>query len=371
MAEKTTIPIPKIRAYRIGAADDIRPLSSYLITDFVEGVPINVFNWRWVPDWKRTRILASLADIYMQLRRLEFPAIGSLARHPDGARVDQLPASTDVNKLRSGGVRTSRIESRYGGEDGPLRSADKYISMLLDMADAGFAESQRRIVSSERSGDLSLYHLDLFRKHAQGWTDHGLDRGPFVLAHGNMSITKVILGRESQIVGVLGWGWSRVVPRQLFHPPLWIHPQHIFPRALTTPSVYTEYLGYFDQLVAIMRQKEQERYGNELLSNEWTAAKENAGFMVAYVLENQHMINDICSGTLLGDCKDQKEMMSRVEAFILEDPNRRAMVQRKHAKYELDLAAVRSAKRGQRVEALTNNRSVVRETPRCALPTPV
>jgi hypothetical protein len=50
--------------------------------------------------------------------------------------------------------------------------------------------------------------------------------------------------------------------------------------------VYKDYLKDFHQFVGIVRTQEREKYGNELLADEWSKAKENSGFLVANALEN-------------------------------------------------------------------------------------
>ncbi len=69
VAEKTTIPIPKLHAYRLGVADDNRPLSSFLILEYVEGKQLDYFKYRALSDEQKHRLFVSLADIYIQLRR--------------------------------------------------------------------------------------------------------------------------------------------------------------------------------------------------------------------------------------------------------------------------------------------------------------
>ncbi len=106
--------------------------------------------------------------------------------------------------------------------------------------------------------------------------------------------------------------------------------------ALSSPSIYTDYLEQLDQLVAIMRIQERERYGNELLSNEWTEAKKDGGFVVAHALQSWQEIHRFCHFTLTGFGR-RRETDKRIEAFMQEDPDRQALVARRRAEYEADV----------------------------------
>ena len=70
-------------------------------------------------------MFASLADIYIQLRRPEFTSIGSLLRHTDGIEVGEKAISVEVNKLEMEGARPLLIQASYSDENNLLKSADK------------------------------------------------------------------------------------------------------------------------------------------------------------------------------------------------------------------------------------------------------
>jgi len=60
--------------------------------------------------------------------------------------------------------------------------------MLLPIADNAFARG-RGTVSELEEGEDQLYHLHMFRHHAEEWIDRNLDHGPFVLVHGDLEIS--------------------------------------------------------------------------------------------------------------------------------------------------------------------------------------
>lgn len=98
----------------------------------------------------------------------------------------------------------------------------------------------------------ALYHLDMFRRFVQDeWLNRSSDPGPFVLIHGDMEPFNLLISRDAEIVGVLDWEWSRVVPVQFFKPPLWLRMPDI--TLLAWDIAYKDYLKGFDELLAAVR----------------------------------------------------------------------------------------------------------------------
>jgi len=63
IAEKTTIPIPKIHAYAFG--DGPEPFPSFLILGYVEGQKLTYADVKKLSDEHRIRLYTSLADMYV------------------------------------------------------------------------------------------------------------------------------------------------------------------------------------------------------------------------------------------------------------------------------------------------------------------
>jgi hypothetical protein len=160
------------------------------------------------------------------------------------------------------GLQPSKIQASYYSNDGILTSANDYMAMLLQIADNAFVKG-RSSVFQEDQGKDALYHLYMFRQYAEGWIDRSLDQGPFILVHGDLEPFNLIVNENMEIVSVLDWEWSRVVPRQLFKPPLWLkNPDTTW---LAWDLAYNNYLKSFEEFCTIMRIREYEKYGNELV----------------------------------------------------------------------------------------------------------
>jgi hypothetical protein len=225
------------------------------------------------------------------------------------------------------GLQPSKIQSSFYNDKDSLTSANDYVAMLLEIADNAFAESRNSVFERDQ-GEDALYHLHIFREYAKGWMDRRLDQGPFVLVHGDFEPFNLIVNDDMDIVSVLDWEWSRVVPLQFFKPPLWLKNPDT--TKLAWDFVYQDYLKSFDQFLKIVRTRECEKYGNELLFSEWAKAKEDSGFLVANALENWTDIDWFANRYINWKCyKNKGNLDERVKAFMKENPAHETLIERK------------------------------------------
>lgn len=322
IADKTDIPIPKIHAYAIG--DDLDPLSSFILLEYISGEQLSWAQLKSLSPADRGSLYASIADIYIQLRRLELPSIGCLISSLDGIRVGKKTASIDINMQELEGLRPSTIQDSFPNKS----SANEHMEMLLRIAENALING-RSSITDER-GPEDLYHMYIFRQYAQKWIDHRLDKGPFVLVHGDFEPQNLIMTKEWKIAAVLDWEWSRVVPVQLFHPPLWLMESdatHLACQWIYDARLITTFLRFN----SIVREQEMARYGQPMLYQEWEKRGEDGGFLVANALMNwtdidyvsYQYVNEKC----YGGCDD---LDTRVAAFMEEDPSRRCLVEHRY-----------------------------------------
>ncbi|KAK3344524.1 hypothetical protein B0T25DRAFT_585283 [Lasiosphaeria hispida] len=194
--------------------------------------------WVTMSVEQRTQLYTSLADIYIQLRRLEFPAIGCLTRDSDdGIRVGRVTMSIDINTQELDGLRPSSIQESY-----------------YDLGESTLLTDR-------------LYHLHLFRQYAEQWTDCQLDHGLFVL-DGDLEPQNLIVdaGENMSVLCLLDWEWSRMA---------W-------------NFVHQDYLKHFNRLLIIIRERERELFGGSPISlaDEWEQGKQDSGFLVANAVQN-------------------------------------------------------------------------------------
>lgn len=294
-----------------------------MILEFVEGEKLShKIHQEFTPE-RRMQFYTSLADIFIQLRRLELDAIGRLMCREDGTFTVGNPVATmDINAQALEGLRPSQVLDRYGG-GGPLRSASSYIDMLHDLADNAFAKSRSSVLEDNSIGEECLYHLHSFRKHVKDWRAENDDQGPFVLVHGDFQPFNPLINDQGNIISVLDWEWSRAVPRQFFKPPLWL--QYADLTLLSRPLFYNRFLITLQDFLGVVRRRELEAYGSTMLADEWNGAKERQGFLVANALESWTHVD-----WLMNNNQENLEgLEDRVREFIGRDPRRADLVARK------------------------------------------
>lgn len=308
--------------------DGPAPFFSFLILEYVEGQKLNYADVKKLNDEQRGRLYLSLADIHIQLRRLEFPAIGRLAMQDRGlVQVGKRVTTLDTNMQQLENGTVAEVINTYHGNDDVLFSAGRYVELLLDLADNAFRKGRGTASDEEEAADY-LYHLHLFRQHTENWVDHSLDQGPFVLVHGDLEIFNLVLDDEMNIISVLDWEWSRVVPLQLYHPPLWLSSVPF--ESLCYGYRYSQYLERFDEFLAVLRVREREKYGSGLLADEWDNRKEKSGFAVAYALEHWTAMDWFAHRYIgLRVPGGREGLRERVEAFMRSDPGRKQLAKQK------------------------------------------
>lgn len=320
VAAKTNIPIPRIHAYSAPRAENIL---SFIILDYVPGRTLFDVKLSTLSDHERRHLYDQLADIYIQLRRLEFMSIGALSCDSTGFGVHKMPISISTNEQELEGLGPWEIQASYGSR-GVLTSASSYASMLMHVARNAF-EKSRKSVYSEADGNETLYNLHMFSQFAtEKWLDPVLDSGPFVLTHGDLNPHNLMVNEDMDIVALLDWEWSRVVPLQFFVPPTWLTDRET--DSLAWPVIYARYVNELDKFRTIVRDRELARYGERLLSRDWARVHENGGILVPCALENWTDIDYFAGRYLDKILYGRRDLNNRVEEFMKEDPARQALV---------------------------------------------
>jgi hypothetical protein len=296
-----------------------------MILEYIEGQTLAVVGLRTLSDTQRQHLYNQLACIYIQLRRLEFPSIGFLSRGPDGIDVCPKLISIGLNEQELEGLQPTCILSESRGR---LLSASDYVSLLLNIAKNAF-ERGRKSVYSEEDGNETLYNLHQFSQFTkEKWLDHTLDNGPFVLAHGDLEPYNIMVNENMDIVALLDWEWSRVVPLQFFMPPTWLTYRGT--DLLAFPFAYTDYVNELDKFRQAVKDQEPRMFNGELLlSNDWTRVHENGGILVQAALDNWTEMDYFVARYLDNSLYRHKDRESRIKRFIEEDPIRRVIVKRK------------------------------------------
>ncbi|TWU77195.1 hypothetical protein ED733_008610 [Metarhizium rileyi] len=336
LSGSTTIPVPKILACRTDSGND--PLCTFVILEYIDGKLLSPAEFGSLTPDKKSELHKSLADVYVQLRRQEFPSIGRLKLGAaSGVHMSEKTASLEMNMMQLEGLDPFSIQDSYHDESGLLKSANSYTKMLLSVGYNAFLKSRNAVVIG--MGLEYLYNFHVFSKHVEKWIDPGLDQGPFVLIHGDLHLSNLLFDEDMRIMGVLDWEWSRVVPVQYFAPPLWLSERDTV--QLAGPHSWELFLREpLADFLPVVKTREEELFGDHLLHDEWTGRTQNAEPLVANALENWTDVDWFVHRYLVS--KETSAADKSLSAFADEDPLRSLLADIKeqdHRKYrkELDL----------------------------------
>ncbi|RFU31026.1 hypothetical protein B7463_g5317, partial [Scytalidium lignicola] len=249
------------------------------------------------------------------IERLEFTSIGTLSRGSKGVDIDvrKMPISISINEQELESLQPSQILKEHGDCESVLTSSNDYVSMLLRLTQNAF-EKGRKSVYNEEDGNETLYYLHQFFQFVEEkWLDSTLDKGPFLLVHGDLNPYNLIVNENFDIMALLDWEWSHVVPVQFFMPPTWLtgRGNHI----LAWPVQYREYIKELDKF-------------RRITEIEYFAAR-----FLDKILYNR------------------KDLEGRIKEFMIEDPTLHTLVARKI----LDHIAYREERKRLEIEDLAND----------------
>lgn len=297
--------------------------------DYVRGTQLSLIDLQRMNQEQKTHLYTSLAKVFIQLRRQTFPSFGTLYRAGGNELwVTKDILTKDINAQELEGLDPRRIQQQCYVNRGFLPTAAHYTETLTRTAYNAFFKGTDSV--DPDMVDSSLFHLDLFRQHADIWLDPAISHVQFCLTHGDLAPHNIIVDENTMtITSVLDWGWSRVVPIQYFLPPLWL--KHLTIADLAWKHSYDAYLSQeFNDFLTIIKAEEYGRYKNEMLAEQWEKTKHDGGFLIAHALENWQDIDTVAfrylNARYYGGTAD---LEARVKRFLEDDPLRMLVIEMK------------------------------------------
>lgn len=275
----TKIPVPKVHAYSFSSTSPTG--MAFIIMDFIDGQNLmhmgfkngdKWYNWRGPTDAVK-RVHQQLAEVYIELRRHEFPAIGALGLDPTGPTISN-PAGVHVcHRPLSIEIAMQECEGQNPSEMFPVNktfsSSSAYIDSLLWLSDNELSRSTNPEIDREGDGGrMLLYAVHDFRRFVtEDWIDTSKNEGSFVLMHGDMHnhYSNLLWDKDLNLLGVIDWEWSQVVPLQLFTPPVWLENTTVEFLSMIQEDFNKE-VSY---LVQAIQDVEASRGTPPVLSREW------------------------------------------------------------------------------------------------------
>ncbi|KAF7546380.1 hypothetical protein G7046_g9317 [Stylonectria norvegica] len=213
--QKTTIPIPEVRAWGL-AADNPLGIGPFIMMDFVDG------------DVSQTAlevIFRQTINFSLQLRKLDFAHIGSLTSNSPpavggfAANILSRPMTQKAQDyLEEGGVNV------LGPQDEVFASTTEYFHHVVDR-DLQHLHSQPNSVDDEHDARQKYIYFNIMKALIPRHVMPGSNKGPFKLMCDDFQPTNMIVNNEQdlKVIAVLDWEWSYTAPAQLVDStPTWL-----------------------------------------------------------------------------------------------------------------------------------------------------
>lgn len=281
LERNTRIPVPHIRAYGNNAhlTSNGARTQSFLITDLIPGEALNKKALLTAEQEQKRAFYSQLINIFVELRKLQFPLIGSLIPDPNG-RPDPV-----LGPVMSMSAATLRLHPQ------PTFSSAK-----------DYMRNQFRLVSGFFSPPVADHTVDDLKREAFALhgmerifhqvIDSQLDEGPFVLNHLDLRSSNIIVDNNLQIQGIIDWEFSSTVPRQVLTPPSWITGHDSMETDRQMHADFRQVLDEKSKTNRLCNQLKEEWYG-KLGASESGISQTDMAFCVAHVLRRPTDLADI------------------------------------------------------------------------------
>lgn len=226
LSEKTSIPVPHIIAYGLTGNQHHPNGLPFMIMNHMPGQPLSQV-WSMLDMANRNKICERLSDVFLQLCSHPFDRVGALTLDSSNHwTLTNRPLTRALASLQRDGIEL-HLASTY-------ESASEYFTSY-------FTHHMRRFIEQPNSTDdisdgrEKYAALSLFQELMPRFLNKELDKGPFILCHGDLHQPNLLVDDSYEIVAVLDWEWSCVLPVQVaLLPPPCLSPFKIHDLALGT-----------------------------------------------------------------------------------------------------------------------------------------
>lgn len=184
----------------------------------------------------------------------EFDHAGSLMTDPEGATILTCPLSIDLNMLQL--YETKQIIP-CGKQSSVIDFAFCRYHVLFERLDQPFSEMD------EDDAQHEVFALEDFKGRLFSFIDPLLNHCPFVLAHGDLRPSNIIVNEDLTINAIIDWEWSGTIPRQFFIPPTWFAGHEA--SEVSSKEYHLEYAKFY----SILKEAGSRSISCRKLAEEW------------------------------------------------------------------------------------------------------
>lgn len=236
--------------------------------EYIEDATLHALGFRTGERWGSSavsRVYDQLADVYAQLRSLQFPDIGALGKPTEinediGLRHRPLPIEVLLQHVE--GLDPAKFFPEETSKL-PRSTYQPWLKLannqLLESRDPGFADV-------EDAKDFLYAHRHFCDHVTKSWVQKAGNQGSFILMHGDMRLHggNLLWDENLNLRAVIDWEWSYTVPRQCFIPPAWLNGfrPDLFRNLSLSARVYQDEVDYLCDSIT-------ERWPDSPQSREW------------------------------------------------------------------------------------------------------
>ncbi|KAI1935948.1 hypothetical protein LOZ66_004865 [Ophidiomyces ophidiicola] len=218
IAEITTVPIPHLHGYSIGKANILG--LPFMLLQYIDGKPLRSVSMMDLSDSDRCQLFRNVCEVYFQLFPHKFSHVGAFTLDSaDENWVFELnrPLSMFLNDQALAGYNLcSQIPP-----DRIFQSTIDYVFMIHRALLMDF-DLGKDTVYNEWDVRSYLFALHSCCQWLMEWVKTDYNHGPFILMHGDLRSSNILVDDRLNIMSVLDWEWSHTIPVQMFVPPPWL-----------------------------------------------------------------------------------------------------------------------------------------------------
>lgn len=273
--EKTTIPVPHIKAWGLAASNPLG-LGPFIIMDFIDGVSLNglLKNPNAEPATRLIKedisdgdiefIYRQFANFLLQLFKLDFDRIGSLLSPKTKFSAPIRPLTYKVhNIMQTGGVDT------FGDRSEGFSTTTEYFHSVVGQ-DWEQLLHQPNSIAGEWDGRAKYASLSVLKSLIPDYVDKKYDHGPFKLICDDLGLANMIVKSKEDlaIVGMVDLEWSYIGPAQLFgSAPWWLLQDRLnnWDTSLDkeSPEIIARFFKYLEIFKRVLEEEDEKMPGNQ------------------------------------------------------------------------------------------------------------
>ncbi|CAI7661028.1 unnamed protein product [Penicillium manginii] len=191
--QKTKILIPSVHAVELSPDNAVN--AKFMLMDCLKG-NVGMDLGMEIPDEHKDHVYRKMADVQLELSRVQLPKIGAILRRNNDGTFEQGPIP---------------------GLGGPFETATEFFSKWAEKVEFGLSEAKLRKAAGSLADELA-FSASSFRSLVKIFAEKlsVRDNGPFPLCHGDFGHNNMVFDDKYNLLGVIDWEAAFAGPWEIF-----------------------------------------------------------------------------------------------------------------------------------------------------------